>query len=105
MSSRAILQLNSLTNELECMEQTYGHYNHRHLSSTEVFPINDIETNVGQNEKVTSSSNQKNGIKSQISSVKSERSNSRSHHRRMKRRSSRKISDLKLAMSEFYLML
>jgi len=101
-SFRALLRLDLLKNELEYIEKSRGH---RHLSFTNVLYTRKNEINVGENRNPISNARGEEKSNSWRNYFKLKRSNVINQSRRMKRHRFRKINDLKLAFSEFYLMI
>jgi hypothetical protein len=97
-----LLRLDLLKSELECIEETRKH---RNLAFSNVLYTNKTETDVGENVNGTVGSNGEDSTNPRISILKLKRSKSRSHGRQMKLHRFSKLNDLKLAFSEFYLML
>jgi hypothetical protein len=91
---RALLRLDLLKTELECIKNIHRH---DHLAFNNPSYTSRIITNVNENDE--------NSADSWINNFTLRRSNSIIQRRRMKRHQFRKVNDLKLAFSEFYLML
>ncbi len=95
MCCRALLRLDLLKNELECIEPTLEP---RPMAFSNVLYTKKNDTNV---ENPSNS----HSINSSNDTVRVRRSISISHRKQTKRQRFRKLNDLKLAFSEFYLML
>jgi hypothetical protein len=95
---RALLRFDLLKSELECIEPTPGH---RHLAFSNIL----YTTKIGKNVESPLNPDGENSINSSMNNVRMKRSNSISHRKQSKRHRFRKLNDLKLAFSEFYLML
>jgi SPX domain protein involved in polyphosphate accumulation len=87
---RALLRFDLLKCELESMKNSSRHH---HLTLSNILTRNRVDENV------------ENMTNSWINNFKLKRSNSKSEHKQMKRHRFRKLNDIKLAFSEFYLML
>ena len=92
-----MLRFNLLKDEIECIEQASKH---RHLVVTNVLYTKRSETSVNNPDSI-----EENSGNLLINNLGRNRSNSVIHRKQMKRHRYQKMNDLKLAFSEFYLML
>jgi SPX domain protein involved in polyphosphate accumulation len=95
---RALLRFDLLKCELESMKNSSRHH---HLTLSNILTRNRVDENV----EIILSSNEENMTNSWINNFKLKRSNSKNEYKQMKRHRFRKLNDIKLAFSEFYLML
>ena len=100
--SRALLRFNYLNDELETFKKTNKHH---HLTVDNILYRKKLGKSVDEYEKNLSYANEKDNMNSSINNYKPRQTNSINEYKQLKRRQSRKLNDIKLAFSEFYLML